>query len=99
MHFILKRDGLDNRVSGDYLSGVLFLWRPCKHIVYLVDHNLCIQAIYFFHSYFNVSFPLTVSDEFGFGLLDADALTENARTWKNSGKQLECKIEHNVKEK
>ncbi|XP_065070986.1 proprotein convertase subtilisin/kexin type 6-like isoform X2 [Rhopilema esculentum] len=35
---------------------------------------------------------IKVSDDFGFGLLDADALITNAKKWKNVGKQLECAI-------
>ena len=57
------------------------------------------QTTCFFHNDVKASSLLAVSDEFGFGLLDADALTENARKWKNSGNQLECKIEHSVGEK
>ena len=34
-----------------------------------------------------------MSDGFGFGLLDADALVDNAKTWNNVGTQLECKVD------
>eukprot|EP00112_Aurelia_sp_Birch-Aquarium-sp1_P002144 Seg1232.14 transcript_id=Seg1232.14/GoldUCD/mRNA.D3Y31 product=Furin protein_id=Seg1232.14/GoldUCD/D3Y31 len=42
---------------------------------------------------------IRVSDGFGFGLLDADALTENAKNWTNVGPQLACTVDYKVNEK
>eukprot|EP00112_Aurelia_sp_Birch-Aquarium-sp1_P007478 Seg1816.2 transcript_id=Seg1816.2/GoldUCD/mRNA.D3Y31 product="Proprotein convertase subtilisin/kexin type 5" protein_id=Seg1816.2/GoldUCD/D3Y31 len=42
---------------------------------------------------------IRVSDGFGFGLLDADALIENAKNWTNVGRQYECVLDYRLNER
>ena len=37
---------------------------------------------------------VAVSDGFGFGVLDAKALTDGARNWTNVGPQLNCTVSY-----
>ena len=46
--------------------------------------------MYIISKYF--SFVLQVNDGFGFGVMDAKVLTDNAKIWKNVGTQLNCTI-------
>eukprot|EP00794_Sanderia_malayensis_P017262 gene17262-18986_t len=67
-------------------------WRDMQH---LIARSSCSQ--------FNVDWTtnkagLKVSSEFGFGLLDAYALIENAKNWNNVGNQLECVLSFNAQE-
>ena len=64
--------------------------------VILITCKLCEEADYWTDPqivFTNELFSLAVSDQFGFGLLDADALTENAKKWRNVGQQLQCRID------
>ncbi|XP_065070423.1 proprotein convertase subtilisin/kexin type 6-like isoform X3 [Rhopilema esculentum] len=60
-------------------------WRDVQH---LIARSSCSQ---FSSVQWNTNKAgFKYSDYFGFGLLDADAVTTNAKNWTNVGKQLEC---------